>query len=169
MESSASLKKSIEEVLNDEHCSGAPPTLTAEQLTMIFAIACEAVEDSGRPVARWTQKEIIEEAIKRGIIESMSTSHLSALLAEAHLQPHKSRYWLNTREKDPEVFLQQTHVICEAYLQATDLAEHHNTRTVCVDEMTSIQALERKAPKKRRSPVAANRSNLNRHDTAHSV
>ena len=28
--------------------SGAPPTFTTDQLTMIFAISCEAVEDSGR-------------------------------------------------------------------------------------------------------------------------
>ena len=169
MESPASLKKAIEDVLSDEHRSGAPPTFSAEQLTMIFAIACEAVEDSGRPVARWTQREIIDEAIKRGIIDSMSTSHLSRLLSEAQLQPHKSRYWLNTREKDPEVFEQQTHVICEAYLEATDLAEYHNTRMVCVDEMTGIQALERKAPKKRCNLDVANVSNLNIRDTARSV
>jgi len=25
---------------------------------MIFAVACEAVEESGRPVARWTQREM---------------------------------------------------------------------------------------------------------------
>ena len=37
-------------------------TFTAEQLAMIFAIACEAVEESGRPVARWTQWEIIDDA-----------------------------------------------------------------------------------------------------------
>ena len=131
MESPTSLRKAIEDVLSDKQRSGAPPTFTAEQLTMIFTIACEAVEDSGRPVARWTQREIIDEAVKRGVIDSMSTSHLSTLLSEAQLQSHKSRYWLNTREKDPELFEQQAGAICEAYLEAMGLAEHHNTRTVC--------------------------------------
>ena len=91
------LRRAIEDVLSDEQRSGRPTTFTAEQLTMIFAVACEAVEESGRPVARWTQREIIDEVIRRGIVDSISTSHMSTLLAEAQLQPHKSRYWLNTK------------------------------------------------------------------------
>ena len=30
---------------------------------MIFAVACEAVEESGRPVARWPQREIIVDQV----------------------------------------------------------------------------------------------------------
>ncbi len=169
MEPPAALAKASEDVLSDEQRSGAPPKFTAEQLTMIFAIACEAVEESGRPVARWTQKEIIDEAVQRGIIESMSTSHISVLLAEAQLQPHKSQYWLNTRETDPEVFEQQASAVCEASLEAADLAGNGNTRTACVDEMTSIQALERKAPKKRCDPARKNGSNLSTPGTVRCV
>ena len=145
----SALRRAIEWLLSDEQRSGCPPTFTAEQLTLIFAIACEAVEDSGRPVARWTQLEIIDEAVKRGIVKSMSTSHLSTLLAEAQLQPHKSRYWLNTKEKDPEVFEQQMQTVCDCYQQAPELLTQCDTHTVCMDQMTSIQALERIAPKKR--------------------
>jgi hypothetical protein len=146
------LRRAVEEVLSDEHRSGRPCDFTAEQLTMIFAVACEAVEESGRPVARWTQREIIDEVIKRGIVKSLSTSHLSTLLAEAQLQPHKSRYWLNTKEKDPEVFELQMRTVCECYQQAPELLAQFDTHTVCMDEMTSIQALERIAPKKNRRP-----------------
>ena len=122
LEKPADVARAIEDVLSDEHRSGGPATFTAEQLTMIFAIACEAVEESGRPVARWTQREIIDEAVKRGVVDSISESHLSTLLAKAQLQPHKSRYWLNTREKDPEVFEQQMRTVCECYLEAAALA-----------------------------------------------
>jgi hypothetical protein len=38
-------------------------------------VACEAVEESGRPVARWTQREMIDEVVQRGIVKSISTSH----------------------------------------------------------------------------------------------
>jgi transposase len=155
------LRRAIEELLADEQRSGRPPTFTAEQLTMIFSVACEAVEDSGRPVARWTQLEIIDEVIKRGIIKSISTSHMSTLLAEAQLQPHKSRYWLNTKEKDPEIFKQQMQTVCECYQQAPELLVQFDTHTVCKEEMTSIQALERIAPKKRCVPGRKNASNLN--------
>jgi len=157
----SALRRAIEWLLSDEQRSGCPPTFTAEQLTLIFAIACEAVEDSGRPVARWTQLEIIDEAVKRGIVKSMSTSHLSTLLAEAQLQPHKSRYWLNTKEKDPEVFEQQMQTVCDCYQQAPELLTQRDTHTVCMDQMTSIQALERIAPKKRGDRASKNGSNLN--------
>jgi len=143
------LRPAIEDLLSDGQRSGRPPTFTAEQLTMIFAVACEAVEESGRPVSRWTQLEIIDEVMKRGIVESISTSHMSTLLAEAQLQPHKCRYWLNTKEKDPEVFQQQMQTVCECYQQAPELLAQFDTHTVCMDEMTSVQALERIAPKKR--------------------
>lgn len=155
------LRRAIEDVLTDEQRSGRPTTFTAEQLTMIFAVACEAVEESGRPVARWTQREIIDEVIKRGIVDSISTSHMSTLLAEAQLQPHKSRYWLNTKEKDPEVFEQQMQTVCECYQRAPELLAQFDTHTVCMDEMTSIQALERIAPKKRCVPVRKSGSNTN--------
>jgi transposase len=169
IEEPVKLSHAIEDVLRDEQRSGAPATFTGEQLTMIFAIACEAVEDSGRPVARWTQPEIIDEAVKRDIITSMSVSHLSTLLREAQLQPHKSRYWLNTREKDPVVFAEQARTVCECYAEAAELAEHSNTQTVCVDEMTSVQALERKAPKKECGPAWKNESSSNTLATARCV
>ena len=166
---SGDLKHAIAERLSDEPRSGRPPTLTAEQLTMIFAVACEAVEESGRPVARWTQREIVDEVIKRGIVESISTSHLSTLLAEAQLQPHKSRYWLNTKEQDPDVFEQQMQTVCECYQQAPELLAQFDTHTVCTDEMTSIQALERIAPKKRCVPARKSGSSSNTSDTVRCV
>jgi len=74
---------------------------------------------------------------------------MNTLLIEAQLQPHKSRYWLNTKEKDPEVFQQQMQTVCECYQQAPELMSQFDTHSICVDEMTSIQALERIAPKKK--------------------
>jgi transposase len=169
LEAPAHLRRAITDVLTDEQRSGRPTTFTAEQLAMIFAIACEAVEESGRPVARWTQREIIDEVVKRSIVASISTSHLSTLLAEAHLQPHKSRYWLNTKEKDPEVFDRQLRTVCECYQQAPELLAQFDTQTVCMDEMTGIQALERIAPKKTCGPARKNGSNLNTPATARCV
>lgn len=166
LEERADLRRAIEDVLSDEQRSGRPTRFSGEQLTMIFAVACEAVEESGRPVARWTQREIIDEVVKRGIVASISSSHLSTLLAEAQLQPHKSRYWLNTKEKDPEVFEEQMHTVCECYLQAPELLAQFDTQTVCMDEMTGIQALERIAPKKTCDPARKNGLNLNTPATA---
>jgi DDE superfamily endonuclease len=68
----------------------------------------------------------------------------------AALQPHKSRYWLNTTEKDPEQFPKQVETVCDTYRAAPALERTQNTHTVCVDEVTGIQALERTAPTKLR-------------------
>jgi len=67
------------------------------------------------------------------------------------LKPHRSRYWLNTTEKDPVVFEKQVQEVCDTYQNAPDEHEQGNY-TVSVDEMTGIQALERMAPTKRVRP-----------------
>jgi hypothetical protein len=64
-------------------------------------------------------------------------------LREAELQPHKSRYWLNAREKDPQQFQQKVEAVCDCYQEAPRLYAEANTHTVCIDEMTGIQALQR--------------------------
>ncbi len=86
--------------------------------------------------------------IARGIVASISPAQVYRYLREAALQPHKSRYWLNTTEKDPVVFARQVEAVCDAYLEAPALEKVHGTHTVCVDEMTGLQALERIAPSK---------------------
>jgi hypothetical protein len=142
-ESPAALRRVIEEVLSDAPRSGSPGTFTAEQVTLILAVACESPELSGRPIDRWTHRELADEVIAREIVTSISISQVGCYLAQAELQPHRSKYWLTTKEKDPEVFEQQVRTVCQAYLQAPDLYFRENTYTVSVDEMPGIQALER--------------------------
>ena len=142
-ESTALLSRTIEQVLSDAPRSGCPGTFTAEQVTQILATACEPPENSGRPIDCWTQRELNDEVIGRGIVSAISVSQVGRYLKEADLQPHRSKYWLNTKEKDPDVFEQQVQLVCQTYLQAPDLYFQENTYTVSVDEMPSIQALER--------------------------
>lgn len=58
-----------------------------------------------------------------------------------------SRYWLNTTEKDPVVFAEQSQAVCAVYAQAPD-RQANGDHTLSIDEMTGIQALERAAPTK---------------------
>ena len=59
------------------------------------------------------------------------------------LKPHLIRYWL-TPKPDP-AFEQKAQDICQVYLQAPARAKH-GVKTISMDEMTGIQALERDAP-----------------------
>lgn len=139
----AALRHAIEELLADEPRPGCPGKFTAEQITLLFALACEPPQNAGLPITHWTGAELAAEAIKRGIFESISVSQVNRLLREAQLQPHKSRYWLNTTEKDPQRFEAQVQIVCACYHDAPQLYFYHDTHTICVDEMTGIQALER--------------------------
>jgi transposase len=153
----AVLRRAIEGVLSDETRPGVPGKFTPEQVTQILAVACEPPEKSGRPITHWTAHELADEAAKRGLVASISPSQVGRYLREAALQPHKSRYWLNTTEKDPQRFARQVEAVCDTYRAAPDLERTRHTHTVCVDEMTGLQTLQRNAPDR---PMIAGKSTL---------
>ena len=142
----AKLRAAIRQTLSDAPRSGSPGKFSAAQVCQILAVACEPPSQSERPITHWTRKELREEVVKRGIVEDISESQAGRYLREAQLQPHRRKMWINTKEKDPEVFQQEVEAVCETYLKASERFEQDGTRTVCCDEMTGIQALERAAP-----------------------
>jgi transposase len=146
LEGQAALRRAIEQALRDKPRPGCPGKFTAEQLTLLLALACEPPEKSGRPITHWTGSELADEAQKRGLVESISASQVNRYLRQAALRPHQSRYWLNTHEKDPRLFQAQVEMVCATYHDAPQLFYQHDTHTLCVDEMTGLQALERIAP-----------------------
>ena len=144
-ESQAALRRAIKEVLGDAPRGGSSGKFTAEQVTQVLAVACEPADQSGRPIDEWTGRELVDELVQRGIVPSISVSQVNRYLAEAELQPHRKKYWLNTTEKDPQLFEQQVQIVCQCYQEAPELYVQHHTHTVSVDEMTGVQALERNA------------------------
>jgi putative transposase len=80
--------------LQDSERVGAPAKFSMEQVIELFALACSPPSDYGRPISHWTARELADEIIKKGIIESISIRHVGRLLEEAQLKPHQSRYWL---------------------------------------------------------------------------
>lgn len=71
---------SAEERLDDLPRPGAPTRLTADQLCQIEQVACEAPEKAGRPISQWTGREIADELVARGIVETISARHAARLL-----------------------------------------------------------------------------------------
>lgn len=76
------LEKLIIGILMDDDRCGAPPKFTPEQITAIIALACEHPSQSGVPVSHWTPPELAREAIKRGIVESISPRQVDRFLAK---------------------------------------------------------------------------------------
>jgi len=135
----------IERVLADAPRPGAPDTFTPAQRVTIIAVSCEPPSLSGRPVSHWTPRELVAEVTKRGVVSSISERTIGRLWDEAHLKPHLSRYWLNSRPAEATVFDAQVRLVCELYQQAVAL-QHEGVHLVSTDEKTGIQALERIAP-----------------------
>jgi putative transposase len=79
--SEKALGECVEEVLADAPRSGAPATFAPEQVVQILALACEAPrEGSERPVTHWTPRELADEAVKRGIVRSISPRSVGRFL-----------------------------------------------------------------------------------------
>lgn len=81
--------------LADAERLGGPMTFSLEQILQLFALACEKPEIFGRPLSHWSARELADEALKQGIVTSISPRHVGRLMAEADLKPHQSQYWLN--------------------------------------------------------------------------
>jgi putative transposase len=86
---------SVIERLQDEPRSGAPAKFELEQILHLFKLACDNPADYHRPISQWTARELAEELVAQGMVETISPRHVGRLLAEADLKPHQSGYWLN--------------------------------------------------------------------------
>ena len=80
------VEKMVLAVLADARRSGTPPKFTAEQMVRLIALACERPEASGIPVNRLTPAELAREAVKRGIVESISPRHLDRIMKRGRSQ-----------------------------------------------------------------------------------
>ena len=66
--------------LADAPRPGTPPTFTAEQICAILALACEPPEASGVPITHWSQSALAREAVKRGLVETISHGSIGRFL-----------------------------------------------------------------------------------------
>jgi transposase len=161
------LREAILAVLADAPRPGSPGKVTAEQVAQILAVACESPQLSGRPIARWTHRELRDEVVKRKIVDSLSVAQVGRYLKQSAVQPHRSKMWLNTTEKNPDTFKREAATVCQTYLDAPRKAAMNGVHTVSVDEATSLQALERNAPDKsvQAGSVAKQEFEYTRHGT----
>ena len=146
------LRQTIMDVLSDAYRSGAPGKFTSEQIVQLISLACESPRDSGRPVDNWTGRELADEMQMRSIVDSISRSWVNELLRKVELKPHQRKGWCFTTEKDQERFQEQVEEVCQTYLNASAAFQENHTRTISVDEMTSLQANEHRRKVKRPKP-----------------
>ena len=81
-----SLRELLEDIFRDNPRSGSPGKFSAEQMAQIIAIACEDPEANGYPVSHWTPKEMVMEAVKRGVVERISERQVGRFLKRGGLE-----------------------------------------------------------------------------------
>ena len=66
--------------LSDAPRSGAPATFTPEVICKIVALSCENPETLDVPISHWSQSELARQAVRRGIVESISHGSVGRFL-----------------------------------------------------------------------------------------
>ncbi len=162
------LELAILSVLDDKPRSGAPRIYTDDQRSFIIKISCMKPKQLGEELSHWNLpalvKVIKEQAAKEGWegFENLCPTTVSRILRDCNVKPHKSRYWLFSKEKyeKPEVFKAKVKKVNATYHLANEIRlrkDTQHTHIVSFDELTGIQALERQYTGK---PVAPNMQEL---------
>jgi len=81
---------SVAERLEDAPRPGGPCRFTGEQVCRITALACEAPAAAGRPISQWSGRELADEVIQRGIVDTISPRHATRLLKRGICSPTAS-------------------------------------------------------------------------------
>ena len=70
------------ERLADEPRCGAPAKYTPEVICQIIAMACERPDkvEGGPPITHWSQQELADEAVRRGIVKEISRGSVGRIL-----------------------------------------------------------------------------------------
>jgi len=151
-EPAAVLRRAVIDVLCDAPRNGRAAEFSVQQVAQVISLASQSPRDFGRPVDSWTGRELADEAQQQQIVASISVSRVNEFLRLVKLKPQHRKGWCFTTEKDRELFNTQVQEVCQTYLQAAERQQSAGTVTVCVDEMTSLQANERRAETKLPSP-----------------
>lgn len=144
------LEREIRELLADLPRAGRKSTITSEQQAAVFKKACEDPKESNRPIAKWTHRELAMQMIADGV--SISGRWIGKLLGRAAIRPHKNKYWLTSKDKSDPNFEQRVAQVCAAYRDAITAFQCKGIHTICIDEQTGIQALQRVAPDRLAGP-----------------
>lgn len=86
--------------LKDNPRSGHPLKFTAKERTEILAMSTRSPKSEGKHFTDWSSRELAKHVLKKKIVSSIHWTTISDWLRNADIKPHKSEYWLNS--KDPE-------------------------------------------------------------------
>ena len=128
----------------------APALFPPEVVVEIKALACELPNEHQRPLSRFSHADIAAEAVRRGIVATISGATIWRWLNADAIKPWAYRSWIFPRDPD---FTEKAGRVLDLY-QGFWNGEplEANEYVISADEKTSIQARRRIAPDERPSP-----------------
>jgi len=124
--------------LEDRPRPGHKPKFGSVARLEMIALACEPVLHRLDGRARRTIEDLQQEAVSRGIVESISWSSVQRILANIDLRPHMVKGWVHSPDSQ---FREKVTEITQLYLNPPP-----DSVVLCIDEKTGMQALERRFP-----------------------
>jgi transposase len=130
--------------LADRPRSGRPRQFSAVQVAEVKALACELPAASNTPLARWSCPDLAGEAIRRGVVSSLSASTVRRWLAADAIKPWQHRSWIFPRDPD---FAVKANRVLDLYARSFDGEPlDADEYVLSADEKPGVQARERIHP-----------------------
>jgi transposase len=130
--------------LADRPRSGRPRQFSAVQVAEVKALACELPAASNTPLARWSCPDLAVEAIRRGVVSSLSASTVRRWLAADAIKPWQHRSWIFPRDPD---FAVKANRVLDLYARSFDGEPlGADEYVLSADEKPGVQARERIHP-----------------------
>jgi transposase len=130
--------------LADRPRSGRPRQFSAVQVAEVKALACELPAASNTPLARWSCPDLAVEAIRRGVVSSLSASTVRRWLAADAIKPWQHRSWIFPRDPD---FAVKANRVLDLYARSFDGEPlDADEYVLSADEKPGVQARERIHP-----------------------
>jgi transposase len=126
--------------LADRPRSGRPRQFSAVQVAEVKALACELPAASNTPLARWSCPDLAVEAIRRGVVSSLSASTVRRWLAADAIKPWQHRSWIFPRDPD---FAVKANRVLDLYARSFDGEPlDADEYVLSADEKPGVQARE---------------------------
>jgi|SRR5271157_103169 len=123
---------------------GARPFFPPEVVVQVKALACEIPAATGLPLSRFSRRDLVREALARGIVAQVSGATIWRWLDQDAIRPWQHRSWIFPR--DPQ-FEQKAGRVLDLYQGCwQDQALGSEEYVISADEKTSIQARVRIHP-----------------------
>jgi transposase len=111
-------------------------------------MACERPDKLGRSLSQWDCRELADQLVREGVVDSISPDTVRRILENHQLKPWRQHLWLSPKVPRDADFAARVQEVCDLYTR--DLGAHEVV--LCVDEKTNLQPRPRKAPTKEAAP-----------------